>query len=116
MHCWKWELVFVYCNEGCAYATVCDVSAEDLDMLALVDLLRVGDDPNYQFVLRLDGCLGVEPRIGIALAEGLCDICGGGSLRIKASMIGCRRAAPLLIYILAFALQLRKSTENPQSV
>jgi hypothetical protein len=37
---------------------------------------------------------------------------GGGSLRLKASMIGCRRAMPLFIYTLAFALQLRKSTEN----
>jgi len=27
-------------------------------------------------------------------------------------MIGCRRAVPLFIYTLAFALQLRKSTEN----
>jgi hypothetical protein len=36
----------------------------------------------------------------------------GGSLRLKASMIRCRRAVPLLIYTLAFALQLRRSTEN----
>jgi hypothetical protein len=27
-------------------------------------------------------------------------------------MIGCRRATPVFIYTLAFALQLRKSTEN----
>jgi hypothetical protein len=27
-------------------------------------------------------------------------------------MIGCRWAVPLFIYTLAFALQLRKSTEN----
>jgi hypothetical protein len=32
----------VYYNEGC------DVSAEGLDILALVDLLLVGDDPNWQ--------------------------------------------------------------------
>jgi hypothetical protein len=37
---------------------------------------------------------------------------GGGSLRMKAYMIGCRRAIPLLIHTMAFALQLRKSTEN----
>jgi hypothetical protein len=38
--------VFVYNNGGCAYANRCDVSAEGLDMLAVVDLLLVGDDPN----------------------------------------------------------------------
>jgi hypothetical protein len=37
---------------------------------------------------------------------------GGESLRLKASIIGCRRAVPLFIYMLVFALQLRKSTEN----
>jgi hypothetical protein len=37
---------------------------------------------------------------------------GGKSLQLKASMIGGRRAVPLLNYTLAFALQLRKSTEN----
>jgi hypothetical protein len=36
----------------------------------------------------------------------------GGSLRLKASVIGCRRAVPLFIYTQAFALQLRKSREN----
>jgi hypothetical protein len=45
-------------------------------MLALVDLLLVGGDPNQLFVLWLDGCLRDEPRIGLALAEGLRDICG----------------------------------------
>jgi hypothetical protein len=61
----------------------------------------------------LDGCLGVgEPRIGLALAEGLCNI-WGGSLQLKASMIESIWALPLFIYTLAFALQLRKSTENP---
>jgi hypothetical protein len=62
-------------------------------------------------VLWLDGCLGVELRIGLALGEGLCDT-WGGSLRLKASMIGCRRAVHLFTYTLAFVLQLRKSTEN----
>jgi hypothetical protein len=38
--------IFVYYNEGCAYTKGCVVSAEGLDMLALVDLLLVGDDPN----------------------------------------------------------------------
>jgi hypothetical protein len=42
-------------------------------MLALVELLLVGYDPSSQFVLWLDGRLGVEPRIGLALAERLHD-------------------------------------------
>jgi hypothetical protein len=64
-------------------------------------------------VLWLDESLGVEPRIGLALAEGLCDTWReGGSLRLKASMIGCRRAVHLFIFTLSFALQLRKGTEN----
>jgi hypothetical protein len=62
-------------------------------------------------VLWLDGCQEVEPRIWLALPEGLCEI-WGGSLRLKAFMIGCRWAVPLFIYTLAFALQLRKSTGN----
>jgi hypothetical protein len=37
---------------------------------------------------------------------------GGESLWLKASMIGDKWALPLLNYTLAFALQLRKSTEN----
>jgi len=45
-------------------------------MLALVDLLLVVDNPNYLF-LWLDGCLGVEPRVGLTLAEGLCYTWGG---------------------------------------
>jgi len=40
------EQVFVCHNGGCAYANGCDVSAGGLDMLELVDLLLVGDDPN----------------------------------------------------------------------
>jgi hypothetical protein len=68
--------VFVYHNGGYAYGNVSDVSAESLDMLALVYLLLVGDDPNHLFVLWFDGCLGVEPRSGLALAEGLCEIWG----------------------------------------
>jgi hypothetical protein len=53
--------------------------------------------------------LGVEPRrVGVALAEGFCDL--GGSLRLKASVMG-RRAVPLFNYTLAFALQPKKSTE-----
>jgi len=33
-------------NGGCADANGCDVSAESLDILALMDLLLVGDEPN----------------------------------------------------------------------
>jgi hypothetical protein len=40
------QQAFVYYNRGCAYANGCYVSAEGLDMLALVELLLVGDDPN----------------------------------------------------------------------
>jgi len=50
-----------------------DVSAESLDVLAPVDLLLVGDDPNHLFVLWFDGYLRFEPRSGLALAEGLHD-------------------------------------------
>jgi hypothetical protein len=54
--------------------------------------------------------LGVEPRtVRVVLAEGLCGL--GGSLRLKGSVMG-RQAVPLFNYALAFALQLRKSTEN----
>jgi hypothetical protein len=38
--------IFVYYNGGYAHAKGCDVSAEGLAMLAPVDLLLVGDDPN----------------------------------------------------------------------
>jgi hypothetical protein len=47
----------------------------------------------------------------IALAEGLSDF-GGESFWLKASMIGGCWPCPVFSYTLAFALQLRKSTEN----
>jgi hypothetical protein len=72
-------------------------------MLKLTDLLSW---------LRLDGCLGVEPR-------------GMGSLLLKASATwggiilpeglrdwGRRAVSPIFSHTLAFAIQLRKSTEN----
>jgi hypothetical protein len=53
--------------------------------------------------------LGVEPRsFGVALAELLRELGGGISLRLKPFVM----AVPLFNYALAFALQLRKSTEN----
>jgi hypothetical protein len=45
-------------------------------MLAVVDLLLVGDVRNWEFIC-LDGCLEVESRIGLDLSEGLCDTRGG---------------------------------------
>jgi hypothetical protein len=65
-------------NVGWACANGCDISAEGLDMLAVVDLILVGGGGWYQLaiVLWLDDCLGVEPRIRLALAEGLCDTWG----------------------------------------
>jgi hypothetical protein len=36
----------VYYNGRCAYANWCDIPADGLDVLVLVDLLLVGDDPN----------------------------------------------------------------------
>jgi hypothetical protein len=60
----------------------------------------------------LDGSLGLEPRIiGIALADGLCDL-GGEITSAECLHDWGRRAVPLFDYTLAFALQLRKSTEN----
>jgi hypothetical protein len=44
----NWKRIFVYYNDGCAYANECDVSAEGLDMVAVVDLLLVRNDPNQQ--------------------------------------------------------------------
>jgi hypothetical protein len=62
----------------------------------------------------LDGSLGDEPRnVGITLADGLCGFGGVGEIiSIEGLHDWERRAVPLLNYSLAFALQLRKSTEN----
>jgi hypothetical protein len=59
----------------------------------------------------LDGSLGVEPRsVWIAIADGLCDL---GEIRFGRTPPSLGKAGvPLLNYTLAFALQLRKSTEN----
>jgi hypothetical protein len=35
----------VYYNGGHASANACDMSAEDLDVLAVVDFMMVGNDP-----------------------------------------------------------------------
>jgi hypothetical protein len=78
-------------------------------------LLIVGDYVNGQLIFHpriwLDFFLGVETRsVVVAFTEGQRDL--GGSFRLKASVMR-RRAVPLLNYALAFALQLRKNTENP---
>jgi len=67
-------------------------------MLAPVDLLLAGNDPNWQFSFGWMNAWELNPELG--------------SLRLKASMIGCRWSVPLFTYTLAFALQLRKSMEN----
>jgi hypothetical protein len=54
--------------------------------------------------------LGVEPRsVRVVLASGLCDL--GGITSAEGLRDGEAGRAPFL-YALAFALQLRKSTEN----
>jgi hypothetical protein len=69
---------------------------------------------NLSFVKRIlvGGSLGVEPRsVGIALADGLCDL--GGEITLAEGLHDWgRRAVSLLNYTLEFALQLRKSTEK----
>jgi hypothetical protein len=51
-------------------------------------------------------------RDGIALAEGLSDFGGGGIISAEGFHDWGMRAVPLFSYTLAFALQLRNSTEN----
>jgi hypothetical protein len=51
-------------------------------------------------------------RDGIALTEGLSDFGGGGIILAEGLHDWGMRAVPLFSYTLAFALQLRKSTEN----
>jgi hypothetical protein len=63
--------------------------------------------------LCLSGCLGVESRrVGIVLADGLCDLGGGGIIVAEGLHDGGWRAVPLFNYTLEFVLQLKKSTEN----
>jgi hypothetical protein len=101
---------------GYAYANGFVVLADGLDMFRL-GLLTLAGIRTRQAIcplrkeLWLAGCLGVEPR-------------GMGSLwlRARASLWGIilaeglhdwgMRAVPLFSYTLAFALHLRKSTEN----
>jgi hypothetical protein len=59
--------------------------------------------------------LGVEPRsVRVVLAEGLCDLGGGGSLRLKASVMG-RRAVPLFSLCPGIRLTTEEKHEKPQS-
>jgi hypothetical protein len=79
-------------NAGCAYANGVFVAAEGLDLKTrgYCYWWEIFASGNLSFVKRiLVGWLsGVELRsVGIALADGLCDL-GGKSLQLKASMIG----------------------------
>jgi hypothetical protein len=61
----------------------------------------------------LDIFLVVELRsVGVVLAEGLCDL--GGSLRLKASVMG-RRAVPLFSLRLGIPLTIEEKHGKPQS-
>jgi hypothetical protein len=58
------------------------------------------------------GSLGVDPRsVGVEVAEGLCALGGGNHFGWRPPLWG-GGPCPLYHYALAFALQLRKSTEN----
>jgi hypothetical protein len=48
----------------------------------------------------------------IVLADSLCDLSGGESFWLRASMIGEDRLYPLLNYTLEFTLQLRKTSDR----
>jgi hypothetical protein len=60
--------------------------------------------------------LGVEPRsVGVVLAEGLCDLGGGGgSLRLKATVMGWR-AVPLFSLYPGIRLTTEEKHGKPQS-
>jgi hypothetical protein len=59
--------------------------------------------------------LGVEPRsVGVVLAVGLCDLGGGGSLRLKASVMG-RRAVPLFSLCPRIRVTTEEKHGKPQS-
>jgi hypothetical protein len=61
----------------------------------------------------LDGFVGVELRsVGTALADGLCELRGGGGITMAEGLHEWGRRTVSLKYILTFALQLRKSTKN----
>jgi hypothetical protein len=78
-------------------------------------LLLVGDGPIRQLLYEkdFDGFLEVGHRsVVIALTYSLCELGRGGGGKTPASIIREDEALPLLNYTLAFALQLRKSTEN----
>jgi hypothetical protein len=79
-------------------------------------LLIVGDYPIRQLVLHPRILVGwffweLNSEMLVSLWLKASATWGGGSLRPKASVMG-RRAMTLFDYALAFALQLRKSTEN----
>jgi hypothetical protein len=104
-----------YNKWGYAYANGFVVLAEGLDMFRLGLLTLEGIRIREAICplrkeLWLAGYLGVEPRDGIALVEGQSDF--GGIILAEGLHDWGMRAVPLISYILAFALQLRKSTEK----
>lgn len=100
----------------CAYAYADGFVVRGMFRAMAVDATSRGRPRgNLSFVkeLWLDGSLGVEPRmVRIALIESLCDI----GVRWNASTTGDRLTLPRLNCTLKFAIQMRKSTEKPQSV
>jgi hypothetical protein len=103
---------------GCAYAKGFFVVAEGLVFFKLGSLLLVADYPIRQLVLCEMGGGGValwelNPEVfGSLWQDRLCDWGGGGITSAKSLCDWGRRAVPILNSTLAFALQLRKSTEN----
>jgi hypothetical protein len=101
----------------CAYVNEIFVVVEGLGFFKQGALLLVGDYPTRQLVLREKdfGCVALwelNPGVMRSLWLKASAIWGGGTLTEGLHDWG-RRAVTLLNYNLAFALQLRKSTENP---
>jgi hypothetical protein len=65
-------------------------------------------------VLCLVGCLGFEPRLTLLQAENL-RLLAGTQVKPLCLMGGCELSPNFVLCTLAFALQLRKITENPKS-
>jgi hypothetical protein len=79
-------------------------------MLALMDLLLVGMTPTNNLSFGWMNVWELNPEVGSLWLNA--SVSFGGSLRLKASMIGCRQAVPLFIYTLAFALLTYSMVQN----
>jgi hypothetical protein len=77
-------------------------------------LLLLGDYPIRQLVLceKDFGWMALWKLNPEALADGLCDLGGGGITSAEGHHDWGRRAVPLLNFPLAFALQLRKARKT----